>query len=580
MEDGNSHKWHEYDRKFFDSLEDFTVIGDGGIGGKAHGLAQIKKALDQKYKGSPFHQIEVNIPRLTVISTSFFDLFLKQNNLYELAYSDSSDEIIAHHFQKADLPAILVGDIWALIRNVKTPLAIRSSSLLEDAKFEPFAGIYGTKMIPNNQQEPESRFRRLVEAIKFVYASTFFKEAKDYFKATNHRIEDEKMAVIIQEVVGLRHGDRFYPTISGVARSYNYYPIGKAKPEHGVVDLALGLGKAIVDGGMVWTYSPAYPRAKPPVGAARDLLKQSQNQFWAVNMGKSLTYDPMKETEYLISADLRDAESDDTLRFIASTFDIQSDRINVGLDGNGPRIINFAPILDLELLPLNRLIKEVLPLCENLAKAEVEIEFALTINSSSPVTARFGLLQVRPMVVSHEQVEIEDGELASESVIIASDRVMGNGSVRSIEDIVYVKPGVFDAKYTRQIAQEIEKRNTSLLQSKTPFLLIGFGRWGSSDPWLGIPVNWSQICGAKVIVEATLPNMRTELSQGSHFFHNLSSFQVNYFSVNHYGPYRINWDWLNHQDAINEGEFVRHIKTPGKLTVKVDGRTGKGIITI
>jgi hypothetical protein len=320
----------QFDRKFFDSTEDFTVIGAGSFGGKARGLAFIKETLASGFPASTFPEITVSIPRLTVISTDLFDAFMTENDLYDIAYSDASDLRIAHAFQKADLPVRIVGDLTALISSVHLPLAIRSSSLLEDAMFRPFAGVYATKMIPNNQLDSETRFRKLIEAIKFVYASTFFKDAKSYIRSTRKTTPDEKMAVIIQEVVGRRHGDRF-TDVSGVARSYNFYPAGHAAPRDGVVSLALGLGKTIVDGGTSWSYSPAFPRSNPPYGTVRDLLKQTQSSFWAVNMGKPPAYDPINEGEYLLKADLDAAEADGTLLHIASTYDSESDRLVMGI---------------------------------------------------------------------------------------------------------------------------------------------------------------------------------------------------------------------------------------------------------
>ncbi len=562
-------------------------MGSGELGGKASGLAFIKDILSSQDQNT--HDIIVNIPTLTVITTEYFDEFMQQNNLYDAAYSDDlPDYIIAHKFQQANLPVMILGDLRSLIEQAHTPLAVRSSSLLEDALYEPFAGIYETKMIPNNQPSPDVRFNKLDEAIKFVYASTFFKQAKDYLKATHHRIEDEKMAVIIQEVVGLRHNDTFYPHISGVARSHNFYPTGRAKPEDGVVNLALGLGKTIVDGGLSWFYAPAYPKVFPPHGAASDLLRQTQLHFWAVNMGKSPEYDPTKETEYLVQPHIIDAEKDGTLDWIASTYDAQSDRIQIGMYDKGPRIITFAPILALRRIPLNDEIQSLLARCKEVVGNDIEIEFAVTYDPESKLPTRFGFLQVRPMVVSDELVDITESELSGERVLITSENVLGNGTVDTITDIVYVKPETFDTKDTQRIAAEIADMNYTIGQEGRKYLLIGFGRWGSADPWLGIPVNWSQINGAKVIIEATLPQMNPDLSQGSHFFHNITSFQVLYFSVKHSGkaghfhlsPFKggIDWNWLEQQDVIEATQFVRHIQLTSPLQVKVNGRKGIGVI--
>ncbi|MCX6826912.1 MAG: hypothetical protein NTV06_06585, partial [candidate division Zixibacteria bacterium] len=471
-----------------------------------------------------------------------------------------------------------VGDLRALIAKVNTPLAVRSSSMLEDARYEPFAGVYATKMIPNNQPDTDTRFRKLIAAIKYVYASTFFKEAKDYIKMTSHSIADEKMAVIIQEVVGLRHGDRYYPHISGVARSYNFYSSGHARPEDGVIDLALGLGKTIVDGGKVWTYSPAYPRSNPPYNSLGDLCRQTQTEFWAVNMGKPPAYDPIQETEYLQKCDLSDAEMDNTLRFVASTYQRENDRLVMGTGSPGTRILTFAPLITAGQIPVNELLKNLITLSEEAAESPVEIEFAMTFDHHSDQPARFGYLQVRPMVISQEDVNIDLSDLQGEKVLVAAEQVLGNGVIDTIEDIVYVKPEPFAACDTRIIALQLETINQKLIDAGRSYLLIGFGRWGSSEPWLGIPVKWSQINGAKVIVEATLPEMDVELSQGSHFFHNLTSFQVLYFSMPHNGKYNIDWPWLNKQKVISETEFVRHIHTEKPLGIKMDGRRGRGVI--
>ncbi len=567
-----------FNRNFFDSDEVITCIGSGSIGGKASGLAFIKDILVSRFGEHPIPGISVGIPRLVVLATDVFDRFIERNNLNKVALSGRSDDFIAHEFCRAELPAEIVGDLRSLISGTRTPLAVRSSSLLEDAMYEPFAGVYGTKMIPNNQHDIDTRFKRLIEAVKFVYASTYFKAARDYIVITGRNIEDEKMAVIIQEVAGNRYGDRFYPDIAGVARSHNFYSFGHAAPEDGVVDLALGLGKTIVDGGLVWSYSPAYPRANPPVSSARELMKVTQTDFWTINMGRPPEHDPVKETEYLIKASLTEAEYDGTLKQTASTYRPQSDRVVMGTGAEGPRVITFAPILIGNLLPLNDLLKDLLKICEEAVGSEVEIEFAVTIESRGSLTARFGFLQVRPMVVSHDQVELSPDEMIGDNVLAASEKVLGNGINKTIRDIVYVDPDKFNAKHTPQIAEELAQINKRMVEQGRPYLLIGFGRWGSSDPWLGTPVEWGQISGAGVIIEATLPDMNVELSQGSHFFHNITSFQICYFSVHYTGVYSIDWDWLKKQKELTRTEFVRHVTLEKTLTVKVDGRRRRGVI--
>jgi hypothetical protein len=567
-----------FERAFFDSTEDFTVIGAGSLGGKARGLAFIHQFLASHFDSARFPNVDIHIPRLTVITTDAFDAFMKENDLAGIAASDESDDRIAHAFQKGSIPATIVGDLRALIAAVHQPLAVRSSSKLEDALLHPFAGVYETKMIPNNQLDVETRFRKLVEAIKFVWASTFFREAKSYIRSTGRAADEEKMAVIIQEVVGRRHGERFYPDVSGVGRSYNFYPMGHAEPKDGVVNLALGLGKTIVDGGLAWNYVPAYPRANPPYGTLRDLLYQTQTTFWAVNMGKPPAFDPIKETEYLVQSELEAAEVDGTLRYAASTYDAASDRLVSGIAIEGPRVLTFAPLIRLDVYPINDLLQALLRAAEEAVNAPVEIEFAIALPASSDEKAQFGFLQLRPMVVSGEEIVVSDEDLSSPANFASSEAVLGNGACDEIADIVYVRQDSFDTSETRTIAAEVERLNRALVREGRPYLLIGYGRWGSSDPWLGIPVTWAQISGAKAIVESSLPGIQADPSQGSHFFHNITSFRVFYFSVRHTDRHPIDWGWLQRQGHVTETTYVRHARLDGPLRIRVDGRTGRGVI--
>jgi phosphoenolpyruvate synthase/pyruvate phosphate dikinase len=567
-----------FNRDFYNLNRRMTYIGTGSSGGKAQGLIRIHDLLVDQFNDKTSPLIEVNIPIFTVIRTDVFDAFMKKNNLYDIAFSGASDERIAHAFQNSELPFDILGDLRALISQVHHPLAIRSSSRLEDAANEPFAGIYATKMTPNNQPDTDTRFRKLVEAIKFVYASSYFQATKSYLKATAYKIEEEKMAVIVQEVVGRHHGERYYPDVSGVVRSYNFYPIGKAKPEDGVVNLALGLGKTIVDEGISWSYALPFPKVSPPFGSVAAMLKTTQKFFWAINMGKPPDYNPLKETEFMIQQSLMEAEKDGTLRYTASTIDNHSGRISMGTGASGARIINFAPLFHLKEIPLNDLLKKTLKICEAAFNTPVEIEFALTFSPDKSAPHRFGFLQVRPMIFSTEVVVITDQDMAADNILVRTEHALGNGIIKSISDIVFVKPESFEARVTRQIALEIERMNRNLLTEKRPYLLIGFGRWGSSDSWLGIPVNWGQISGARVIIEAVMDKMNVELSQGSHFFHNLNSFQVSYFSVPFVDRNLIDWEWLNKQKVTEESTFVRRVTLPSPLQIKVDGRQRRGII--
>ena len=580
---GTGHPLHDlpaFNRKFWDGTFRFTRIGSGSIGGKATGLAVANDLLARHLDPALLPNATVNVPTMAVIATDFFDQFMEQNRLQELDFESLSDARIGMAFQHADLPVELLGDVRALIAQVTTPLAVRSSSLLEDSLERPFAGVYATKMIPNNQFDVDTRFRRLVEAIKFVYASTFFKEARDYIRTTGLKPTDEKMAVVIQEIVGRRHGDRFYPDISGVARSVNFYPTGQSHPEDGVVTLALGLGKTIVDGGIAWTFSPAQPKSPPPFGSIDELLEGTQSEFWAVNMGKPPAYDPVNEVEYMLLADLGKAEADEVLRPIASTYDPERERVVPGIWVPGSRILDFAPLLVLEQFPLNYLISTLIHAAEKTVAAKVEVEFAITLEAprDAPLQARLGFLQVRPMVVSDQLVTVTQENLQDARAIVASDRVMGNGIVDNIQDIVFVRPENFSAEHTPLIAGQLGDINAELRDQGKPYLLIGFGRWGSTHSSLGIPVNWSQISGARAIVEATLPGMNVELSQGSHFFHNLSSFRANYFMVHFDGRFPINWNWLNEQKVIRETKHVRHVRAASPLSVRVDGRSARGLI--
>jgi hypothetical protein len=575
-----------FDRRFLESDADFSVIGTGELGGKAKGLAFIRRILAERCPPGTFRDIEISIPRLAVVATDVFVQFMERNRLYDVALSGPPDERIAHAFLKAELPPLVLGDLRAAIDRTHTPLAVRSSSLLEDALNHPFAGIYATKMIPNNQPDAASRFARLVEAIKFIYASTFFAEARSYRQAIGQPSAEEQMAVIIQEVVGRRHGNRFYPDFSGVIRTYNFYPTGPARPEDGVVSLALGLGKTIVDGGRTWCYSPAYPSHGPPYGSVRDMLSNTQTAFWAVNLGQA-PYDPVSEIEYLIQADLTDAEYDGVLDRLASTYDPESDRLIIGTGRRGPRVINFAPLLELDDIPLNPLIQHIATICREAVGADVEIEFAMTLDdrarpgpgdTATRPPHRFGFLQLRPTQLAEEAVEVPDELLRSPRVLVYADLVLGNGARNDLTDVVYVRPETFSAAQTRRIAAELELINRELVAARRPYLLIGFGRWGSSDPWLGIPVNWGQISGARVIVEATLPQMNVEPSQGSHFFHNMTSFRVPYLTVRHDGPGRIDFSFLDRLSAEKETDLVRHVRTPAPLEVRVNCRIGRGLV--
>jgi hypothetical protein len=512
-----------FDRVTPEGTEPFSRIGSGAIGGKAHGLVTIISMIESRIGAETFPGLELYVPSFTVIGTDVFDDFMDRNDLGGIASSDEPDERIAHAFQQADLPVEIVGDLRAIVDRTHEPLAVRSSSLLEDSLHRPFAGVYGTKMTPNNQHDSSERFRKLVEAVKYVFASTYFRCAKDYLRIPGREPPEEKMAVIIQEVVGRRLDDRFYPEVSGVGRTHDFYATDGARAREGVVNLALGLGKTIVDGSLVWTYCPARPRTPPPFGSVRDLMQNTQTKFWAVNMGALGEFDPIRETEYLVQGDLAAADYDGTLSMIASTYDAEAERIWPGAGGTGPRVLNFAPLLDTpDSIPFNDAVTRMLAASRETLGNDAEIEFAMTLPArGGPAAARLAFLQVRPMFVSDERVEITDESMKRPDVLVASDRVMGNGVQRGIHDIVFVKPSALDLRRTHEIAAQLDRMNEALVAEERPYLLLGFGRWGTTDEWAGIPVSWNNIRGARVIVEAALPDKPVDMSHGSHFFLNV-----------------------------------------------------------
>lgn len=549
-------------------------IGTGAAGGKANGLLRAENALQKHFPDGTFQNITITIPRMTVIRTDVFDAFLKQNNLIEQISEGDSDDAIADLFQEAEIPPSIVGDLMDLVQHCNQPLAVRSSSLLEDSLHEPMAGVYVTKMISNRSPEPTKRFNELTAAIKLVWASLFFAGARSYLQSRKKDVRQEKMAVIIQRVVGRRHEDHFYPLISGVARSWNFYPVGYARPEQGVVDLALGLGKTIVDGGQTWSYSPAYPKAPAPYGSVRDLMHSTQTRFWAVMMGKPPEWNPLTETEYMVQSSIKTAEEHGVLSQLCSTYDPSSDRIYSGLFGRGPRVIDFSPMLQANTLPLNDLILQILHACESECGEKVEIEFALDWSGKLEDPVTFALLQTRPMNISAQMVDIEPLTSRPEDLFIRSEHVLGNGEDESIRDIVFIRPDTFDMARTMDIASEIGDMNRAL--TDTFYLLLGFGRWGSSDPWLGVPVCWGQISGARAIVEAPWEKGRIEMSQGSHFFHNMTALGVFYFSI--WSQEHIDWEWLQQQEIVQQTQWLKHVRLESPIHVAVDGRTGKGVI--
>ena len=568
-----------YSRHFHGDYSQFSVIGGGSVGGKARGLAFMDRILAKYFDPGKFPGVSVAIPRTLVLGTDVFDDFIRENDLLPAAVGDHSDSHIANLFIKASLPGRIVGDLRDFIENVKVPLAVRSSSLLEDSLYQPFAGIYATKMLPNDQTGDDIRFLNLVNAIKFVLASTFFRQANSYISSTPYRIEDEKMAVVIQPVVGKLHRDSFYPDFSGVARSYNYYPVGQANPEDGVVNIALGLGKTVVDGGGSLRFTPAFAGILPQFTSIKDMFKFSQREFYAIAMRHVASIAFLEEDQYLVKLGTDRAEADGVLQFLASTYSREDDAVYDGISRSGPRIITFAHILKNDIFPLAKILIDLLKLSSAAMNCAVEMEFAGILDAEHALPAQFSILQVRPMVVQDELVKVELDDRQHEVALCFSDRVLGNGVSQTIRDIVFVKPAVFDAARSPQIAVEVDRLNSRLREAGTPYLLIGPGRWGSTEPWLGIPVKWGQISGVKVMVEVSLPNMDVDPSQGSHFFQNMTSLGIGYFTVPMDRAHGfIDWPWLEAQVAADETGFLKHVRLPQPITVMIDGRKSRGVI--
>ncbi len=546
----------------------FTYLGTGEFGEKAHGLINTLTYLNDAFPGNEFEGIEIFIPKSLVILSDVFTLFMDENSLWELALTDLSDEHIAQIFQKASLPALLSGDLYEYAVATTYPLAVRSSSILEDSLNEPFAGVYHTKMLPNYYLDPQLRFQKLVQAVKLIWSSVYTQSSKRYFQAIKRDILTERMAVLIQEVVGKRYKDRYYPTISGVARSYNYYAYKDNQPEDGIINLALGLGKSIVDGENVWQYTPSSPASPPPFSLA-DILQNTQSSFYAVHMGEKSEYDPINPDEFLTKHYLDEAKKDGTLVVCGRPYNENSDN-----NESGPWLVDFSPVLKYDIMPLNRLLQKLLQICENLYGLKVEIEFAVTADEDSK--PHFGFLQVRPMIMQGGSVEVK--EESGKQVLLYSENVLGNGIVSDITDIIMIKREVFNPKDSYAIAQEMDVFNKDFLDNDKRYLLLTYGRLGSSDPWLGIPVDWSSIGKVSVIVESALPGFNPELSQGSHFFHNLLAFQVKYFSICESDMNDLDYSWLDSQPVMKNGKYLKHIVLNKPLLIKVDGRERKGII--
>lgn len=567
-----------FKRDRFDRFSNFARIGDGSLGGKGRGLAFIDHLLKRHPEFDEFENARVAIPKTVVLCTDVFDEFMETNRLYQVALSDADDETILRYFLKAKLPDRLVEDFFTFFDVVKSPIAIRSSSLLEDSHYQPFAGIYNTYMIPYVDDKYEM-LRALSEAIKGVYASVFFRDSKAYMQATSNVIDQEKMAVILQEVVGSQYGERYYPGMSGVARSLNYYPIGDEQPDEGIVNLALGLGKYIVDGGLTLRFSPYHPTKILQTSELEMALRETQTRFYALdlsNAGRSFSID---DSFNLLKLHVKEAEKDGALHYIASTYDPYDQIIRDGLYPGGRKLITFANILKHDVFPLSRILQLSLKYGQEEMRRPVEIEFAATLSREKEKTGTFYLLQIRPIVDSKEMLEENLDAIPDSAVVLRSCNSLGHGVLKDLYDVVYVKTDRYSASHNQEIADELGKLNRQFLDRQQHYILVGPGRWGSSDSWLGIPVKWPHISAARVIVEAGLTDYRVDPSQGTHFFHNLTSFGVGYFTINafmHDGVY--DQDYLNAQPAVYESRYLRHVRFGQPLVVKMDGRKKAGVV--
>ena len=569
----------KFDKTSFDEYQIFSRIGEGSIGGKARGLAFINRIIKNNKLFNMFPDVLIIIPRTVVLSTDIFDEFMDHNNLYSIALSDLSDYEILNRFINAELPGHIYQDIYAFLdvsRNV--PIAVRSSSKLEDSHYQPFAGVYSTYMIPRISDNKQM-VKMLSDAIKEVYASVYYKASKAYMTATSNVIDEEKMGIILQEVCGNRHGEIYYPTLSGVARSINYYPIGSEKAGDGIVNIAFGLGKLIVEGGLSLRFSPKYPKKILQLSSPEAALRDTQKEFCALDLNTNSFVPSTDDGVNILKIDIKDMNNDGALKYVASTYDRNNNILRDGIIQHGKRIITFSNILQHKIFPLADILSTLLDIGQKEMNNPIEIEFAANLETPSGTPKIFNFLQIRPIVHTEETYSINLEKIKIEETIIYSESALGNGVFKGIHDMVYVKPESFNAANNKSVAIEIEKINALFNKEGIGYVLIGPGRWGSADPWLGIPVKWHQISGARIIIESGLKDYRIDPSQGTHFFQNLTSFRVGYFTINPYineGYYDV--DFLNKQKVTYEDSYLRHVRFRDPLEIMIDGKKHKGVI--
>ena len=569
----------DFEREHFDPARTFGRIGAGSLGGKGRGLAFANSLLAEEIPESRFPGIRLGVPPAVVLATEVFDRFLDANDLRDFAIECDDDAALVERFRAAGFPAPIQQQLSELIQLMNYPLAVRSSSLLEDSPYQPFAGVYETVMLPNDDTDPTRRLRRLLDAVKAVYVSMFRQRSKRYLHASPYRLEEEKMAVIIQKLSGMRHGDRFYPDVAGVARSHNFYPIAPITAEDGVAAVALGLGATVVDGEACFRFCPSYPQQVVQFSSVDDMVANSQRSFYALQLGEGESEEAGSSRFELQQFGLESAEADGSLRFVGSTFSPENDAIYDGIARPGLRLVSFAPILKHKVFPLAELLQSLLEVGRAATGGPVEVEFACNLGLPDDQPAEFAFLQLRPLALSRELTELELGDVDPADLVCASDAVLGHGLIEHVRDLVYVDPQRFDRAKTRDVAAEIAKLNAVLENAGTPYVLMGLGRWGSRDPHLGIPATWDQISGARAIVEAGFEDMHVAPSEGSHFFQNITASHVGYFTVNpQAGTGSVDWEWLAAQPATTELTYVRHIRGDGPLVVKMNGQQHRGVI--
>jgi CheY-like chemotaxis protein len=571
----------EFNKETFDPANSFARVGSGSLGGKGRGLGFINTLISNYNLRDKYPDAEIAVPSAIVVATDVFDRFLSENHMESFALSSTDEVEVQRRFLEAPrFPQDIASKLRDFLEIMHEPLAVRSSSLLEDSQYQPFAGVYQTFMIPNNDPDTDVRLSELLRSIKLVFASTFSKRAKDYMKATSYRLEEEKMAVIIQRMVGARHHDRFYPAFAGVAKSYNFYPVPPQKSTDGIVQVALGLGKTVVDGGNSVRFSPRYPRHLLQFFSTLETIRNAQQDFLALNLARGHDGNANRSPEAFVEQyDLSKAEEDQTLFYVGSTYSPENDSVYDGVSREGKRVVTFAPILKHRIFPLAEILELILDMGTWGMGTQVEIEFAVNMNVPPGKPKEFALLQIRPLVLSLEMEELEVDSVGQEDLICQSQQVLGNGVIKDIHDIVVVDIQQFERSRAKDVAAEVSLFNTDLIARKRPYVLIGVGRWGSLDPWLGIPVTWDQIAGASVIVESGFKDFNVTPSQGSHFFQNITSFRVGYFTVNSFTRLGyIDWDWLRQQPAAEELRFTRHLQFDEPIVAKINGRKNIGII--